>query len=336
MSSNKQSSNKQSNNKRYGIMPHRCRAWVTSCFVAALFIVSASAAMADSFNPPWSKPAVNGAPFTVPGVDNAPDFHGDVNNPDLTVFFAGNQYMAVNALITAFRHLHPRYQHIFAETLPPGILARQIKEGGLVMGNMRIALKPDIFTAGHGRIRQFNQHGWFSKTADYARNHLAIMTYKGNPLHISGWQDLARRNVRLCMPNPKTEGIAAHAIIPAITQAGGKKLEQVIYDTKVRQGTTYLTRIHHRQTPLAIMRKQCDAGAVWFTEARFHSQLPDHPVSMVTLPDDQNHTVTYAAGIMRHAPHAKAAEAFLRFLTGPEGQAIYQHYGFLPVTGSKP
>jgi len=291
--------------------------------------------MADEWDPPWNQAIVEGAAFTVPGVDNAPDFHGDVNNPDLVVFFAGNQYMLVNKLLAAFREKHPEYSRVFAETLPPGILTRQIEQGGLVMGNMRIAVHPDIFTAGHGRIHKLAARGWFNKTADYARNRLAIMTYKDNPRHITGWQDLARTGVRLCMPNPKTEGIAAHAIIPALVQAGGKELEDAIYAVKLKQGETRLTRIHHRQTPLAIMRKQCDAGAVWFTEAWFHSHIKHHPVSMVELPDHQNHEVTYTAGVMHNAPHAKAARAFLDFLIGKDGQEIYRHYGFLPVKKAK-
>jgi len=299
--------------------------------VCVTLFLPAISAHADTFDPPWNKPVVSGASFTVPGVDNAPDFYGDVNHPDLTVFFAGNQYMVVNTLLTAFRELHPRYQRIFVETLPPGILVRQVKRGGLVMGNMRIELHPDIFAAGHGRIRALNKRGWFSTTEDYARNRLAIMTYRGNPFHLTGWKDLARPGLRLCMPNPKTEGIAKHAIIPALLHTGGISLERMIYETKLRQGTTHLTLIHHRQTPLAIMRKQCDAGAVWFTEARFHSHIPSHPIAMVRLPKEQNHELIYAAGVMRNAPHPGAARAFMRFLISAKGQSIYRHYGFLGV-----
>jgi molybdate transport system substrate-binding protein len=31
-----------------------------------------------------------GNKFTVPGIDIVPDLHGDIINPDLVVFFAGN------------------------------------------------------------------------------------------------------------------------------------------------------------------------------------------------------------------------------------------------------
>ena len=62
--------------------------------------------------------------FTVPGVDNVPDLFGDINDPQLVVFFAGNQFMCIDDLMAAFRKGHPQYKRIFAETLPPGILAK--------------------------------------------------------------------------------------------------------------------------------------------------------------------------------------------------------------------
>ncbi len=293
-----------------------------------------AAGLPSGVQPPWSAPMVTGMNITVPGVDNVPDLHGDVNDPQLVVFFAGNQYMLVNKLLTDFQKAHPEYKRVFAETLPPGILARQIEEGGLVIGNMRISLKPDIFTAGHGRMEGLQkEHDWFSNIENYARNRLAIMTYLGNPNHIKGWRDLARPGLKICMPNPKFEGIAQHAIIPALKKTGGDALVDAIYKRKVEHGTTYLTHIHHRQTPMRIMAHECEAGAVWYTEAYFHADIAHHPISLVKIPEDQNKVVTYTAGIMRAAPHPQAAAAFMKFLVGPEAQALYRKYGFMPPAG---
>jgi len=304
-------------------------------FLIAFALLTPTLAMAaglpEGVEPPWSAPMVTGVNITVPGVDNVPDLHGDINDPQLVIFFAGNQYMLVNELLTEFQKTHPEYKRVFAETLPPGILARQVEEGGLVIGNMRITLKPDIFTAGHGRMKGLQQdHDWFSGMENYARNRLAIMTYLGNPDKIAGWKDLARRGLKICMPNPKFEGIAQHAIIPALKETGGEKLADAIYKHKVVDGSTYLTHIHHRQTPMRIMAHECAAGAVWYTEAYFHADIAHHPISLVKIPDAQNKIVTYTAGVMRAAPHPEAAAAFMKFLTGPKGQAIYRKYGFMP------
>lgn len=291
----------------------------------------------NRYAPPWSAPLVSGENITVPGVDNVPDLHGDINNPDLVIFFAGNQYMVVNELLRAFQKQYPQYQHVFAETLPPGILARQMKSGSLVIGNMRIRLKPDLFTAGRGRMLQMQKDNqWFSHLSNYARNKLAIMTYAGNPRHITGWKDLTRKGLRLCMPNPKWEGIAQHAIIPALKRTGGEALVNAIYTTKVDNGTTYLTHIHHRQTPMRIMAGQCDAGAVWYTEAFFHAHIAHHPTALVPIPDARNKVVTYTIGALGDAPHKQAARDFMHFIVGAKAQAIYRHYGFMPPAPQKP
>jgi ABC-type molybdate transport system substrate-binding protein len=284
------------------------------------------------FDPPWNTPPDDGVNFTVPGIDNVPDLQGDVNDPQLTVFFAGNQYMVVRDLMRAFRAAYPQYERVFVETLPPEILVDQIENGAVVIGNLRVTLRPDVYATGRGRMLEIQQDKqWFSRTVDYARNRLAIMTAAGNPHHVTGWADLAQPGVTLCMPNPAWEGIARNQIIPAMRKSGGDDLVKAVYEDKVTDGSTFLTQIHHRQTPLRIMQGSCEAGAVWYSEAYFHATMKQHPISVVTLPDSQNSYATYTAGLMKNAPHAEAGDNFLRFLASAEGQAIYQRYGFLPL-----
>lgn len=302
------------------------------CIAAcAGLVVAAAASAGQGIDPPWNPSPANGKNFTVAGIDNVPDLYGDVNDPQLVVFFAGNQYMVVHDLVQAFRAAHPEYPRIFVETLPPGILADQIEQGALIVGNMRISLQADVYAAGRGRIESLQKNKqWFAQTVDYARNRLAIMTARDNPRNIAGWTDLAQPGLKICMPNPKWEGIAANAIIPALRATGGEELVNRLYTRKVEQSDAMLTQIHHRQTPMWIMQGKCEAGAVWYTEAYFHATLTTHPISMVTIPDAQNHFATYTAGLLKHAPHAKAGSDFLQFLQSDEGQAVYLKYGFLP------
>ncbi len=299
--------------------------------VATLFFTTAGIALAGDIEPPWNAPPEGGKNFTVPGIDNVPDLQGDVNDPDLVVFLAGNQYMVVRDLVLAFKDAHPAYRRVFAETLPPGVLVEQMEQGALIVGNLRITLKPDVYAAGHRRIQELQRDKqWFAQTVDYARNRLAIMTHAGNPDHIVGWSDLARAGLPICMPNPQWEAVAAQQIIPALRDVGGEHLVKEIYENKVQDGSNFVTQIHHRQTPLRIMQGKCAARAVWYTEAYFHAVLAKRPVSMVALPDSQNRYSIYTAGLMKDAPHRQAGEDFLRFLQSPEGQAIFARYGFLP------
>jgi molybdate transport system substrate-binding protein len=305
--------------------------WLGITLMTVTVATAAAATAKPDYLPPWNPPPSGGVHFSAPPVDAIADLHGDVVDPQLTVFFAGNQFMVVHDLIAAFRQAHPKYQRIFVETLPPGILAKQIETGSLVMGNLKIALKPDVFTAGKASIAAHQkQHGWFADTLDYARNPLAIMVAKGNPKHIKGLADLGRADVRVSMPNPKWEGIARQ-VEASYRKAGGQALDTMIMKTKVANGTTFLTHIHHRQSPLRVLEGQSDAAPVWSTEAYFQEHILHHPITTIAIPADQNSTATYTAARMKDAPHAQAAKDFIAFLGSSTAQSIYRKYGFQPV-----
>jgi molybdate transport system substrate-binding protein len=296
-------------------------------FTIAAFIALGSQvvkAQDHRFDPPWNTPPQSKVMFTVPGVDNVPDLFGDINDPQLVVFFAGNQFMCIDDLIAAFKKTHPQYQRVFAETLPPGILAKQIIGGSITIGNMRITLKPDVYTAGKNKIDQMPEY--FSKTEPYAYNRLAIMVQKGNPKNIQGLKDLGRADVRVSMPNPEWEGIGKR-IEEAYVKAGTETLRKTIMEDKLKDSTTYLTQIHHRQTPMRIMYNQSDAAPVWYSEA-FYQVMIKHPVDMVEIPASENISATYVAGQLKNAPHAQAAKDFMDFLISPTAKAIYRKYGF--------
>ena len=305
------------------------RRWLLATMLAFACAAHAAGQGRTDYLPPWN-PRPEGMQFSVPPFDAIADLHGDVVDPQLTVFFAGNQFMVVHDLVAAFKQAHPEYRRVFVETLPPGILARQIEGGVLVMGNLRITLKPDVYTAGKGAIADNQQkHGWFADTYDYARNPLAILVAKGNPKHITGLADLGRADVRVSMPNPAWEGIARQ-IEAGYRKAGGDALDHAIMDSKVKDGSTFLTRIHHRQSPLRVLQGESDAAPVWSTEAYFQQQILHHPVETVEIPAAQNVTATYTAARMKDAPHEQAAKDFLAFMQSPAAQAVYRKYGFLP------
>lgn len=292
--------------------------------ILLVLAVSRAVAQDHRFDPPWNTPPQSAVMFTVPGVDNVPDLFGDINDPQLVIFFAGNQFMCIDDLLTAFKQQFPRYKRIFAETLPPGILAKQIEGGSITIGNMRVTLRPDVYTAGKSGIDRMAGH--FSDTAAYAYNTLAIMVPKGNPKNIKGLSDLGRKDVLVSMPNPAWEGIGKR-IEEAYVKAGGDDLRKKVMEEKVKDSSTFLTHIHHRQTPMRILYAQSDAGPVWYSEA-YYQRMIGNPVELVDIPPSENITATYMAGLMKTAPHKTAAKDFMTFLTGPTAKAIYRKYGF--------
>ncbi len=269
----------------------------------------------------------------MPDVDNLPDLHGNLSHPRLVLYVGGNYFFAMAPLVKAFEKKYPQIRGgLFYETLPPGLLAKQIgKKGRLTIGNATMTVPGDVYAAGLKKVRiLIAKKLLVGKPVVYATNDLTIMVPKGNPAGIKGLADLGKPGVRLVMPNPAWEGVARQ-IKGALEKAGGKKLVQAVYVDKVKNGETVLTRIHHRQSPMALMRKKADAGVTWRSEAVFQEE-EGHPIENVSIPDSQNVRAIYAAGIIRGSRHVLWAKRWLTFLKSPEALHVFEHYGFKPVT----
>jgi len=167
--------------------------------------------------PPWqygrNNEATNrGLEFTVPQVDDLADFHGDITDPKLVLYVGGNYFFAMAPLVAEFEKEHPDYTgRIYWETVPPGLLVKQIEKGGTITsGNMTWTAKPDAYLAGLTKVDALIGQGLLTDQAvAYATNTLTIMVPKGNPAHVTGLADLGKPDVRLAMPNPEFEGIKA-------------------------------------------------------------------------------------------------------------------------------
>lgn len=290
--------------------------------------------------PPWSSGAnnpveVKGLEFTVPEVDNLPDLHGNPINPSLVIFVGGNYFFAMAPLIKAFEQQYPALKgKIYYETLPPGLLAKQIELGGTItIGNMTWTAHPDVYAAGLRKVESVIKDGYaVGPAVTYVTNTLTIMVPKGNPAHINSLADLGKPGVRLVMPNPAWEGVARQ-IKASLNKVGGPELERAVYETKVNNGETILTQIHHRQSPLYLMLGKADAGVTWKSEALFQEQV-GNPISYVTIPDSDNATGIYAAAPIKNAPHPKEARKWIAFLHSPTALAIFERYEFKPAQSS--
>lgn len=295
---------------------------------------------ASAIYPPWqhgaNNPALNkGLEFTVPDADNLADFHGNLNDPRLVLYYGGNSFFAMAPLVQAFEAKFPRYKgRIYFETLPPGLLAKQMANGGTItVGNMTWTVKPDAYFAGLNSIKSLiDSKALVGPPVSYVTNELAIMVAAGNPLHIAGLADLAKPQIKLALPNPAFEGVARQ-IQASLVKAGGEALKASVYEQKVKDGTALLTQIHHRQTPLFIMQGKVDAGVTWQSEVVFQEQA-GHPITAVSIPAAQNTTAVYAGAAVRGAAHPQAARDWLGFIRSPVAMEIFSRYGFKPYTGS--
>lgn len=284
--------------------------------------------------PPWqggenNDAAAKGLNFSVPPVDAMVDFHGSLDHPALVLYASGNYYFAMKDLAAAFEAANPSYRgRVFYETLPPGILLKQMAAHGTVTsGNLTFTVPADILMAEERASRKLVKEGRLvDPVVSFATNDLTIMITAGNPAHITGLKDLGRDGVPVVMPNPAFEGVAQQ-IRASLVKAGGEDLANAVYGTKVKDGTTILTRIHHRQTPLFLMQGIGEAGVTWTSEAIFQEKI-GHNISHVVIPLDQNTRAIYSAATVPQAPHPDAARAWLAFLKTDAAFAALQPYGF--------
>lgn len=267
--------------------------------------------------------------------DRGDDLHnlGLADSADLVLFVAGNQFMVMTELLGVFQSQYPEIKRIFYETLPPGLELKQILAGGALFADRLIDVRPDVYASvSESAMKQLEEKDLIS-AGDYflyLHNRIVLMVPAGNPAHIKSVQDLARSEVRISQPNPEYEDIAFH-IMEMYRDAGGENLLRQIMDIKRAEGTTILTTVHHRETPLRIGKGEVDVGPVWATEIK-HAQQKNLPVDVVDPGEDldQREKINYYICGLKGSANPENGAKFLEFIKSSVAQGIYEKYGFIP------
>lgn len=257
---------------------------------------------------------------------------------DLVLWLAGNQFFAMDEVISAFQRKRAGIS-VGLITLPPGLLLQAIKAGGWTYDGKEYPGGPDIYASVNlGHLKELKKSNLMSSFMVYMHNELQIMVAKGNPKKVLGIKDLVRVDVRTSMPNPVNEGIMQfyarkvlerHGIWQQI--AAGK--ECVSCDTTA---TNWFTAVHHRETPERIKANVSDAGIVWKTEV-LEALRAGADIDAVELPeqDSLRNEVSYVIGALNNSGHRQASEAFLGFLRSLEGQGAYAKFGFVKASSDE-
>jgi len=260
------------------------------------------------------------------------DLHGleYMDNADLVLFMAGNQFMVMDELLALFQQKYPEIKKIFYETLPPGLELKQILAGGAKFGEKEIRTTPDVYTAvTEDAMKELLHRGYIDDYFVYLHNRIVLMVPEGNPAGIRTVLDLGRDNVRISQPG-EMEDITWY-ITDMYKSAGGDTLAKRIMDDKRAEGITILTVVHHRETPLRIRKGTVDVGPVWATEVK-NAQSMGLRVESIEPGEglDQRGKVNYYVARLKNASHPENAEKFLNFMKTPQAQEIYRRFGFVP------
>lgn len=261
----------------------------------------------------------------------------DSYNSDLTIYVAGNQFMAMEELIHDFQNKNPDIKKIYLETIPPGqILKGQILKQGSING-IKTAQNPDLFASVNlGHLKKLKAKDIMNNYMIYTHNKLELMVAKANPKNIKGPEDLANKSLVKSLPNPLTEGIFKFYGSAMLKKLG--IYEAVTANKQCKgcwaiKGETYFTKRHHRETPYLIENGKADVGIVWATEVE-HAKKEGRKLEGVAISDAYNmgDKVGYAIGILKTGKNPYNASRYLGYLTSDAAQNIYASYGFTKAT----
>ncbi|MBQ0889332.1 molybdate ABC transporter substrate-binding protein [Streptomyces sp. RM72] len=145
--------------------------------------------------------------------------------------------------------------------------------------------------------------------ATFVRNQLEIATLPGNPEHISSLKDLTGSGLKVVLCDRTVPcGAAAQKAL----DAGGLDLTPVSYEQDVKAALT------------KVELKEADAAVVYKTDVK----AAGGKVTGVDFPESAKAVNDYPITLLKDAPNAGAARAFVELVKSAEGQRVLTGAGF--------
>ncbi|MEU5892684.1 molybdate ABC transporter substrate-binding protein [Streptomyces sp. NPDC047461] len=146
--------------------------------------------------------------------------------------------------------------------------------------------------------------------ATFVRNQLEIATLPGNPDGITSLKDLTESGLKVVLCDAEVPcGAAAQKAL----DAAGLKLTPVSYEQDVKSALT------------KVELKEADAAVVYKTDVR----AAGDKVEGVDFPESADAINDYPIALLKDAPNAAAAKAFIELVQSAEGQKVLTAAGFL-------
>ncbi|MFE9923102.1 molybdate ABC transporter substrate-binding protein [Streptomyces sp. NPDC005774] len=146
--------------------------------------------------------------------------------------------------------------------------------------------------------------------ATFVRNRLEIATLPGNPEGISSLKDLAGPELKVVLCD---KGVPCGAAAQTALDASGLKLTPVSYEQDVKSALT------------KVQLQEADAALVYKTDVH----AAGDKVEGVDFPEAAEAVNDYPIALLKDAPNAVAAEAFIAYVRSDEGRRVLADAGFL-------
>jgi molybdate transport system substrate-binding protein len=210
---------------------------------------------------------------------------------------------AASSLTDVFRAFDPAQRYSFAGS---NALETQIRNGA----------PADLFaSAAPLNTQRLFQQGLVQKPLTFTSNRLVLIVPSSNPADLHSVYDLRRKPVKL---------VVAGAAVPvgAYTRTVLRKMGLTSVLSKVVSQESDVRAVTGK-----VALGQADAGFVYATDARAVSGR----VTVIRIPAWAQPRVRYEIAVVSSSSRKAAAQAWIKKLLSPKGQAALRSYGFLPL-----
>jgi sulfate/thiosulfate transport system substrate-binding protein len=162
---------------------------------------------------------------------------------------------------------------------------------------------------------------------------VVIITRKGNPKHITGWDDLTAEGVQVITPNPFTSGAAQWNIMAAYgAQIAQGRSEQDALAYVARLFANVPVQPSSGREALEVFESGKGDALISYENEAIAAQRAGDDIDYV-IPD-QTILIQNPVAVVTTSSHEAQAEAFVRFLHSAPAQRIYGRAGYRPVLAS--
>ncbi|KKD07502.1 molybdate ABC transporter substrate-binding protein [Streptomyces sp. WM6386] len=170
----------------------------------------------------------------------------------------------------------------------------------------------DVFAAASPKTMKIvtDAGGATGTPATFVRNQLEIATLPGNPDRIASLKDLTKSGLKVVLCD---EEVPCGAAAQKALDAGRLKLTPVSYEQDVKSALT------------KVELKEADAAVVYKTDVK----TAGDKVEGVDFPESADAINDYPIALLKDAPNAATAKAFIELVQSAEGQKVLTSAGFL-------
>ncbi|MEU7061867.1 molybdate ABC transporter substrate-binding protein [Streptomyces sp. NPDC046197] len=219
----------------------------------------------------------------------------------VTVFAAASLKESFTKLGTEFEQQHPGTKVTF-NFAGSDSLAASITGGA----------PADVFAAASPKTMKAvtDKQDGVGTPVTFVRNQLEIATLPGNPDKVSSLKDLTKSGPKVVLCDKTVPcGAAAQKALAA----SNLKLTPASYEQDVKSALT------------KVELKEADAAVVYRTDVK----AAGDKVEGVEFPESAKAVNAYPITLLKSAPNAAAAKAFIALVTSAEGQKVLTEAGFL-------